>query len=128
VARFNFDPSASVIVVDCEFRQADIRIHANLVFDTGATYTMISWAIADKLGLNPQKSRSSVPFHTASGHVEAPLVRLEELNVKGARVFHLDLIVHDLPEEARVDGLLGLNFLKNFSVNLDFQKGVGTIE
>ena len=34
----------------------------------------------------------------------------------------LEVIVHDLPPTSYVDGLLGLNFLKNFKVCLDFRE------
>jgi hypothetical protein len=37
-------------------------------------------------------------------------------------------IVHDLPEASRIDGLLGLSFLRWFKVCLDFKNGVLKIE
>lgn len=106
MTRFQFKPSEPVILADPELIYKENRLHARLVFDTGATYTMISWAIAKTLDLHPETTRESIPFNTASGHVEAPLVMLDKLNLLGAEAKKLDVIVHDLPEDSRVDGLL----------------------
>ena len=37
-------------------------------------------------------------------------------------------VVHDLPETSRVDGLLGLSFLKKLKLYLDFQAGILELE
>jgi len=43
-------------------------------------------------------------------------------------VINVQCIVHDLPEASRIDGLLGLSFLRWFKVCLDFKNGVLEIE
>ncbi|OYT28661.1 hypothetical protein B6U98_04350 [Thermoplasmatales archaeon ex4572_165] len=35
-----------------------------------------------------------------------------------------DMIIHDLPETSCVDGLTGLNFLKHFTLSIDFKQGI----
>jgi hypothetical protein len=36
----------------------------------------------------------------------------------------IDVLCHDLPEESNLDGILGLNFLRKFDINLRFSKGI----
>jgi len=42
----------------------------------------------------------------------------------GHKVDHVNVACHDLPPKSRVDGLLGLSFLKHFDINLYLKKGV----
>lgn len=65
---------------------------------------------------------------TASGVEKAPLITLKAVDVLGRRAENIKAIVHDLPQESYVDGLLGLSFLKNFKVCLDFREGILEIE
>jgi len=128
--RFRFDPAAPAIVVFAALqgRLPGQRRRLRLALDTGATYTMIPWEIARALGSHPERSRRQVQLLTASGLVYAPLVTLNEVRALGQSVQKLDALVHDLPPDARVDGLLGLNFLRHFKLTLDFPNGLLTLE
>jgi len=123
----NFDPKDSVIVVESVLVNKTAKFHSKLVLDTGATYTMISWEMADKLGLSPEKATETITFFSASGEVKSPLVKIEKVELEGIVVRNLKAVIHTLPEGSKVDGLIGLNFLRNFEVNLDFKKGVITL-
>ena len=123
----NFDPKDSVIVVESVLVNKTAKFHSKLVLDTGATYTMISWEMADKLGLSPEKATETITFFSASGEVKSPLVKIEKVELEGIVVRNLKAVIHTLPEGSQVDGLIGLNFLRNFEVNLDFKKGVITL-
>lgn len=50
------------------------------------------------------------------------------MSVLGMKVYNVEALIHDLPKESYVEGLLGLSFLRNFKVCLDFRKGVLKIE
>jgi predicted aspartyl protease len=93
------------------------RLKAFLALDTGATTTMISHRLANTLGLRTDGTR--VVATTVSGQVSIPLVRLGSIKVGEAEVYNLPVTVHDLSRTARVDGLLGLDFLKRFHVSID---------
>jgi hypothetical protein len=45
----------------------------------------------------------------------------------GKSVTSLEVLCHTLPPTSRVDGLLGLNFLRQFNVSLNFKRGYITI-
>jgi predicted aspartyl protease len=93
------------------------RLKTFLALDTGATTTMISHRVANNLGLRTDGPR--VVATTVNGHVSIPVARLGSIKVGEAEVHGLAVTVHDLAPAARVDGLLGLDFLKRFHVSID---------
>jgi clan AA aspartic protease (TIGR02281 family) len=95
------------------------RLKTFLALDTGATSTMISHRIANNLGLRTDGPR--VVAATVNGQVSMPLTRLGSVKVGDAEIHNLTVTVHDLSPAAKVDGLLGLDFLKRFHVSLDSQ-------
>ncbi len=130
MGRLRFDPSAPVLVVfaTIEGRQPGRRRRLKVALDTGATYTMIPWEIAQALGYHPERSRRRIELMTASGMVIVPLVKVKEIRALGQTVRELDVLVHDLPPGGRVEGLLGLNFLRSFKLTLDFKQGTLELE
>lgn len=123
MAKIEFDPSISVVLVKVTITgRYSQTVHVAL--DTGATYTMIPWEIAEALGYAPEVAKDRIRITTASGTEKVPLINVDSFAVKGATVSNLKVAVHDLPETSRVDGLLGLNFLRNFHLSLDFHKGI----
>ena len=130
MGRFRFDPSAPLLVVfaTVEGRQPGRRRRLKVALDTGATYTMIPWEIAQALGYHPERARRRIELMTASGMAIVPLVEVREIRALGQRVKGLEVLVHDLPPASRVEGLLGLNFLRNFKLTLDFRAGILELE
>ena len=126
--KFEFDSDTPVIVVECELKGEDVTERIKMALDTGATYTMIPWKVAEVLGLNPEVSKRRVEITTASGIESVPLVSLKSIMLFDKKAMNMDVVIHDLPPRSYVDGLLGLSFLKNFKVNLDFKEGILEIE
>jgi len=85
---------------------------------------MIPWILAKALGLKPEISEERIETVTASGTEIVPLVILESVKVLGNEAKNVKAIVHDLPAKSYVDGLLGLSFLKNFNLSLNFRDGI----
>jgi clan AA aspartic protease (TIGR02281 family) len=98
------------------------RLKTSLALDTGATSTMISHRVANNLGLRTDGPR--IVAMTANGQVSLPLARLGSVKVGDAEIHNVTVTVHDLPSAAKVDGLLGLDFLKRFHVSLDSRNQV----
>lgn len=99
-----------------------------MALDTGATYVMIPWDIAEALGYKPAYSKQKIDITTASGTEKAPLITVSGVSVLGKEARDVSCVVHDLPETSRVDGLLGLSFLRDFEIRLDFRNGTLEIE
>lgn len=61
---------------------------------------------------------------TASGVEQAPVVSLEAVETLGIRVNQVKVACLDLPEQSRVIGLLGLSFLRETIVSINFKEGL----
>jgi gag-polyprotein putative aspartyl protease/Bacterial SH3 domain len=96
-------------------------LRANLALDTGATITVVSRRIASALALS---TLGVSKVGTVAGIITVPVVRLGSLKVGDAQVHDLVVSVHDFSTDPRVEGLLGLDFLKNFHVSLDARRSL----
>lgn len=101
---------------------------AKFVVDTGASYTTISQAMANQLGLNLENASTVIPLQTANGVIEAPLVSVSSLEVGGFALKDLTVVVHDVFPDPNIAGLLGLNFLSRFHLGIDSKNGILYLE
>ena len=124
-ASIPFEKQGQVVVIEAMLNG---KSRAKLVVDTGATYTMISAATAKELDIDPGRSQRTLPFQTANGVIQAPLASLESINVGGVEIRDLIAAIHDIAPNSQVAGLLGLNFLSNFRMDIDTQKGLLHLE
>lgn len=110
-----------------------VPVHINgegpfeFVLDTGATLTCVDAALIERLGVEPQAGRLGRGMDaTSPGSVQ--LLHIDSLRVGNAFAADLGGCVLDLAhiQDAGLDvhGLLGLNFLKEFHVVLDFEREV----
>ncbi len=91
------------------------EIPARLVVDTGATSTVISPALARRLGLRV-RTDPPVIVRGVTGTAEAGWASVQEIEVGGRRAGPIQVVVHDAVPGA--DGLLGMNFLGSFRVEI----------
>jgi clan AA aspartic protease (TIGR02281 family) len=124
-ASIPFEKQGQVVIVEATLNK---KTAAKFVVDTGASYTMISSAMAKELDIDTEQSRRTAPFQTANGIIQAPLVSLDSISVGGMEIRNLTAAVHDVLSDPRIAGLLGLNFLSNFRMDIDTQKGVLHLE
>ena len=104
------------------------RRSAKFVVDTGASYTLISNAVASDLGINLGANPKTLPFQTANGLINAPIANIESISIGGLEIRNLAIAIHDAVPDPQVAGLLGLNFLSNFKMDIDTQKGMLHLE
>jgi predicted aspartyl protease len=98
-----------------------------LVLDLGATYTQLPRRVIEAIGCRIPKASKKVKVVTVGSVEKAPLVRIKRLTALAHTVNNLQVLCLDLPPQAKVDGLLGLNFLRHFDLCLKFKKGLITI-
>lgn len=96
----------------------------DLVLDTGAVYTAISWETAKDLGYDPAASPNRVSIITANGVIEVPKLTIQRVTFRELVGEEIEVICHDIPELAEIEGLIGLSFLKHFQLVLDFKSGL----
>jgi hypothetical protein len=117
-----FDPNKPILVEGLVNGSGSVK----LILDTGADRTMISprALIAAGVSLTEGAQRSQV--RGVAGQADTQSVPISSLSVGGASVGRLMVLAHDM-ENPDVDGLLGRDFLNQFTVQIDPAKGVVTI-
>src|SRR5437867_1470323 len=95
-----------------------------MILDTGATTTIIPPQVALDLGCDPSQSKQNVPILTASGLIYLPVVTIPEIHCAGARVACLAIVCHELPGQSTLQGLLGLDFLRQVPLFQEFEKKI----
>jgi predicted aspartyl protease len=98
---------------------------AQLLLDTGADRTMINPRVLVAAGVALSRPVESARVTGVGGQQEVQFVTVNSLDVAGATVGRLTVAA--LAIEGAGDGLLGRDFLDNFSVNIDATKGVVTL-
>ena len=113
-----------------------VPVHINgagpfdFVLDTGATFTCIDQGLRDRLDLPASDGPAGIGMGVgSSGRIE--IASVDSMQVGTARAADVSVCVLDLEQfrTAGIDiqGLLGLNFLKEFHVTLDFERAVLTL-
>lgn len=123
MSRIKFDPEQAAIELLVTLKNKGETKRLLMVLDTGSTFCTIPWKVAEALKLGEGIYREKTEIFTACGIENVPLVRLESLSVDGEEHKGTEVVVHDLPQKSRVDGLLGLSFLRNFNLKIDFKNG-----
>lgn len=101
-------------------RSASVR----LLLDTGATVTTINEAVAAQLGLNPAEAKL-VKTTVADGRsVDAYRIKTDAVAVAEHVMPNVDVSMLPNSGSKGCDGLLGMNYLKNFRYHVNFSKSV----
>jgi len=127
MTHFTFDPKAPTIILRAVVEGEIARV-VSLILDTGSSFTHLPWRVLQAIGYDPGTSKEKVKVVTPSGVEFPPRVKVKRIRALGKSVEKVDVLCHDLPPEAKVDGLLGLNFLRNFNIAIRFKEGVIEID
>lgn len=103
------------------------RFDQNFMVDTGASFVTIPYSTVETLGLEDRLSQQQQEVQTAGGPVYANAVTLSSIELQGWVVSDVKALVIDLPNRPGL-GLLGLNFLNRFRLDLQAEKGILTLE
>lgn len=115
-------PSRQLITVDVtihSLNENDLR-SVKLVLDTGASITSINSKVLSHLGYDIFNPIGITDFLTAGGYVENSLLELSRLTVFGKEFKKTNVCNIDLPEDEYIDGLLGLDILSNFDIEIKY--------
>lgn len=90
-----------------------------LMIDTGASMTILSPEVMRSLGVGERDIVRYVSFSTANGVINAPVIHLEELSILNYTLVDIQAgVLPSFPVNG-IDGLLGMNFLSEFSFFID---------
>ena len=124
MGKFELDTSHGIILCKARIAARQQSILLKLAVDTGASITMIPSKAALGIGIDPSKTTRHIEITTANGIILTPIVRIPSFMCFGVEVKNLDVICHNLPPESVVEGLLGLNFLTQAKVVINFAKNI----
>jgi aspartyl protease family protein len=98
-----------------------------MAVDTGARLTVITPRLARELGLRPDGAEPAVSVTGVFGDGSAVLLRVASVSILGAEVRNLRVLCHPLPSKLKIEGIIGLNFLKHFKIVIDNETEILTL-
>ncbi len=108
-----------VLLVPCLLNEA---YRYWFLVDTGTAMTMLSTRVAEEMGLDLNHPIRFTPVASVHKVAQAPVVRIDSLQVGGQSLSGIEGLVVSLPPELRLDGLLGVNFLSRFQPTFEFDQ------
>lgn len=113
--------SIPLVIRNVKIMSSNTSLKVDMILDTGAAFTVVSWADLKILGYDPAISPERQEIITANGIIEVPRLTINTIAVGDAKAFNIEVICHDIPELAGIRGLLGLSFLKHFRTIIDYK-------
>ena len=96
---------------------------AKFVVDTGASYTLISNALARDLSIDVSANPKTLPFQTANGLIQAPVTNFESIAVGGMEIRNLTGCSSRRTARSRSRGVIGVQFFEQLSNGHRHAKG-----
>jgi hypothetical protein len=121
---FDFVANTSLVVIPVTINGSGPY---RFLLDTGASDSILSAAVADRLALPNGIPRTLL---TAGGNVPVSLRMLTTVNVGAARLENIGIAVADfgLLKSLGVDGILGGDYLRRFKISIDYDNRNVSIE
>ena len=120
----NFAPGSRYIPVSAILNR---DTNQNFIVDTGASMVTIPRSTAEYLDLAVDDRNPMRRVVTASGVRYAPEVTLFSITIGGWEINDVKALVLDIPDQPDL-GLLGLNYLQNFRMDMNTEEGILLLE
>jgi len=120
-----YEGSSKRVIISAVFNGS---VTAPMAIDTGAPDTMISFTLAEKLGLF-DRDQGRLFIETGGIGGTAPAIRsiIDNIQVGGAKSGFIPITVIDSISDS-FDGLLGLDFVSDYSVTIDSKRKMVVFE
>jgi clan AA aspartic protease (TIGR02281 family) len=123
VAEASVSRDCSAIVLDGLIKGPGGSRMVQFILDTGASLTIVPNKVLRRIGSEKELIGGTVPVQTAGGRIDVDMYRINSLEIMGVKVRDIDVAGYDLPPETRIEGLLGLDFIKQIKLVLDIPNG-----
>jgi len=117
--KFELEQRAIIIPVYVEID--GIINELEFIVDTGTPETLICEKAIRLMGYTPVDSIEDVSIQTVGGAAKAYRYIIDSIMSIGITKRNIKVISHKMPEDAGVDGLLGLDFFENTRLIIDFK-------
>lgn len=103
-------------------RKGENPLFLRLLVDTGSSYTVLPARILKRIGCNLDAPIKTTTIVAAGGAIRVPIVAVPWLNCLGIEKDNFPVVALNLPGTALVNGLLGMDFLKESQAIIDVVK------
>jgi predicted aspartyl protease len=119
----SFNPRRDLIIVRAIISSRRGKYRTRLVLDTGAGMTTLKHEVVDALGYSARDGERVASVRSVVGKETGYTLRVSRLRALGHQ--EADVLVHamDLPEGWGIGGLLGLDFLRRFNLEIRPREG-----
>lgn len=100
----------------------DKRVMGTFIVDTGATYTVITPRMAEKLGVYISPDAPRITILTANGAIKAPMATIPSVAIGSVEVRDVPVVIQELGTAAQISGLLGMTFFKDMDLTIKKNK------
>jgi hypothetical protein len=124
--RFKRDNEDSLVILRCHFPNHEIA----LALDTGASHTTIDLTALQIAGYDIADAYELTKLETAGGVIEAYLFKVKEFTALGITKRNFTLCSYDFFAQqvlSDFDGVLGLDFIDDYKICIDFRNSVVTL-
>jgi clan AA aspartic protease (TIGR02281 family) len=98
------------------------NVMGTFIIDTGATYTVITPRMAQRLGITIDANTPRLTMLTANGQIRVPKVQIPQLSLGGLVIHNVEAVVQPLGNDPMLAGLLGLNCFKHLEMTVRADK------
>jgi predicted aspartyl protease len=123
-----FDPSGALVVVTASVSGPNGALTLRMALDTGSTTTFVNTVPLVFLGYDVANATEQAQIATAGGMETAPCLLIDNIDALETTRRNFRVVCHTLPASTRVDGLLGLDFLRGKTLRIDFRDGEITLD
>ena len=123
-----FDPARGLIVVRAELHGPSAEVGLSLALDTGASHTMVNVLPLTLAGYLLDTATEHVEITTGSGVAYAPRLPVSRIAALGHERTKFPVLAHTLPPSAGIDGLLGLDFMQEKTLRVDFRRSLVSLQ
>ena len=123
-----FDSTRALIVVRARLQGPTRDVGLNLALDTGASQTMVNVLPLTLAGYLLDAATEHVEITTGSGVAYAPRLPVSRIGALGQEKTEFPVLAHTLPPSAGIDGLLGLDFMQERTLRVDFRRSMVSLQ
>ena len=120
-----FDPARPLIYVVGRVWGPLGSEQLSLVLDTGASMTLLAPDVLDELGYNPRNGVARTHVTSAVSREAGYTIRVSRFTALGFRRTNFLVHAFDLTDRGDIDGLIGLDYLRQF--NYEVRSAAGRI-